>query len=136
MNSVDTNLLAKYENLIRITYTETTKEATVSIVVKNFPIKPDIKELITVFLAVFTKALLISQSNNLQVYDVLVDCEGISSKHINKEFGKQLIGIMKSTFNDTMGRCVIFNTNNIFKAAYSFFSPFIDKQTKAKIKVF
>ena len=136
MDSVDTNILTKYENLIRITDMETTKEATVSIVVKNFPIKPDIKELITVFLAVFTKALLISQHNNLKVYDVLVDCEGISSKHVNKEFGKQLIGLMKSTFNDTMGRCVIFNTNNIFKAAYAFCSPFIDKPTKAKIKVF
>lgn len=136
MDSVDTNILKKYENLIRITDTTTEKEATVSIFVKNFPHNPDIRELITVFLAIFTEALLISQRNDLQVYDVLVDCKDVSSKHINKEFGKQMIGIMKSTFNDTLGRCIIFNTNNIFKAAYAFFSPFIDKPTKAKIKVF
>jgi hypothetical protein len=136
MNSVDTNLLAKYENLIKIADTATKKKTTVHIIAKNFPEKPNGKEIITVFLAIFTEALLISQNNGFTVYDVIVDCKSVSTKNINKEFGKQIIGIMKSTFNDTLGRCVIYNTNNIFKAAYAFITPFIDKTTKSKIKVF
>lgn len=136
MDSVNTNILAKYENLIKITDLETKKTATVSIVVRNFPTNPDNKELITVFIAIFTKALLISQSNNIQVYDVLVDCEGTTSKNINKQFGKDLIYAMKKVFNNTLGSCIIFNTNQLFKAVYTIFSPLIDKPTKKKIRVF
>lgn len=130
------NILTKYDELIRITDINTQSVATVSIVAKNFPQTFDSQELITAFVAIFTEALLLSQKNNHQVYDVLVDCKGATAKNIDYKFAKTLIAVMKSTFNDTMGRCVIFNTNQIFRTAYSILSPLIDKPTKAKIKVF
>ncbi len=130
------NILTKYENLIRITDIDTKKTATVSVVVKNFPDKYDTQDMLTVFLTILTEALLISQRNNIQVYDVLVDCQGTTAKNISYKFGKQLIAVLKTTFNNTMGRCVIFNTNILFKTVYKVLSPLIDKPTKEKIKIF
>jgi len=130
------NSLAKYEDVIKIADVTTKKTATVSIFVKKFPHKFDNQEMITVFMTVFTEALLLSQSNNVQFYDVLVDCKGTTRKNLNKKFCKDLISIMKSTFNNTLGRCVIFNTNQLFRTLYSLFTSLIDKPTKEKIKVF
>ena len=130
------NILTKYEDLIRITDINTKKTATVSVIIKNFPKKLDTQDLLTAFIAIFTEALLISQRNNIHVYDVLVDCQGTTSKNIDYKFARQLIAILKTTFNNTMGRCVIFNTNMLFKTVYKVLSPLIDKPTKKKIQIF
>lgn len=129
----------KYEELIKITDIGTKKIATVSVVVKNFPqnIKTEqLKELLTLFLSTFTEALLISQRNNINQFDVLVDCQGSSMKNASYDFGKNLINLTKNTFDDNLGRCVIFNTNTAFRTVYKVISPLIDKSTKKKIKVF
>lgn len=134
-----TSLENKYENIIRIADIETKKIATVSIVIKYFPTQLtqlDIKELLTVFISTFTEALLISQRNKVNKFDVLVDCEGSSTKNVNYDFGKNLITLTKHTFNDNLGRCVIFNTNSAVRTVYKIVKPLIDKDTRQKIKVF
>ena len=125
-----------YEDLIRITDLDTKSIATVSIVVRYFPYKPDIKFLLTHFLEIFTQALLISQKNEINTFDVLIDCEGTTTKHIDYTFGKNFVSLMKKSFNDNLGRCVIFNTDALFKHVYSVFKKLIDKETREKIRIF
>lgn len=131
-----TDILTKYEDLVRITNMNTKSVATVLVIVKNFPETYDTQELLTAFITIFTNALLISQKNDIHVYDVLVDCLGTTSKNVNYKFAKQLIAVLKTTFNNTMGRCVIYNTNMLFKTVYKVVSPLIDKPTKKKIQIF
>lgn len=128
-----------YEDLIRITDLNTESIATVSIVVRQFPNKletSDIKVLLTHFLEIFTQALLISQRNNINQFDVLIDCEGTTTSNIDYTFGKNFVSLMKKSFDNNLGRCVIFNANTLFKHVYSVFKKFIDKPTREKIKIF
>ena len=134
----------KYKELIKITETAPRSVATVAIVVKNFPPKPKDKnaqdrqteELVTVFITTLTQALLVSQNNGKNTFDVMVDCKDTSSKHVNYKFGKSFIALAKKVFDGNLGRCVIFNTGNLFKTVYKVISPLIDKPTREKIKIF
>ncbi len=135
-NSDETAKPSQYEDIIRITDTETKAIATVSVIVRNFPHKFIIKDMLTTFITLFTEALLISQSNGINTFDVIVDCEGTTKQNIDYTFGKEMIGIMKKVFDGKLNRCVIFNTNSLFRTVYTMFKPLIDKPTRQKIRIF
>lgn len=125
-----------HPDLIKITDIKTDNIATVIIYPKYFPQDVECKELITLFIEVFTQALLISQNNKLNAFDVLVDCQDTTIKNVDYTFGKNLINIIKKAFDGNLNRCVIYNTNNIFKTVFKVITPLIDKNTRKKVQIF
>ena len=119
--------------LIFITENKETKNAVVYIRVSKFIIEDNIESKVAYFIKKLTEALLISQDNGTNMFDIIVDCENATSKNVDMKFGKNFIKIAKQVFNNNLGVCVIINIVPMFKHIFTIIKPLIDKPTRSKI---
>lgn len=68
----------------------------------------------------------------------ILDMEGLKLSHIwlpGVNTYKKMIKMLETEYQNGCERCLIINTSSIFQTVYSFISPFINKDTKQKIKI-
>lgn len=84
----------------------------------------------------FTLALLKSQENGLQVFNVHVtNMNLLKSKDVEISFCKELATLLSKMFENRLNKCYIMNPNKLFDNIYGVVESFIDGKTKKKIEL-
>jgi hypothetical protein len=70
-------------------------------------------------------------------FDVHVSINKLSVMEIHKHINyiRNLSDMLKTRYQDKMGKCIIYNASNIFSQIYELIIPFIDPDTQKKIKL-
>lgn len=90
----------------------------------------------TSFIAnVITKALLKSQKNKENKFDVLVYLGSFKIKQINYQFVKYLADILKQLFPEKLRKALLIDPPSVFIHSYEIVKKFMDKPTRAKISL-
>jgi len=89
---------------------------------------------------IFTNLILGYIDNILQSFDkfdVHVSINKLSVMEIHKHINyiRNVSDMLKSRYQDKMGKCIIYNASNIFSQIYEIIVPFIDPDTQQKIKL-
>jgi len=91
---------------------------------------------ITTFIAnVATQALLKSQKNGANKFDVLVYMEHFKVGNINYKFVKYLADILKSLFPERLRKATIINPPKFFITSYEIVKTFLDEPTRKKVEL-
>jgi hypothetical protein len=80
-----------------------------------------------------TSALLYSQENNNDFFNVKVDASSIKFKHLDRKLIKLISESLQTLFPDKLNKCYIYNTTKLFNQFFDIIKLFIDKKTKQKI---
>lgn len=91
---------------------------------------------ITTFIAnVATQALLKSQKNGANKFDVLVYMEHFKVGNLNYKFVKYLADILKSLFPERLRKATIINPPKFFITSYEIVKTFLDEPTRKKVEL-
>ena len=91
---------------------------------------------ITTFIAnVATQALLKSQKNGANKFDVLVYMEHFKVGNLNYKFVKYLADILKSLFPERLRKATIIDPPKIFINSYEIVKTFLDEPTRKKVEL-
>jgi len=91
---------------------------------------------ITTFIAnVATQALLKSQKNGANKFDVLVYMEHFKVGNLNYKFVKYLADILKSLFPEKLRKAIIIDPPKIFINSYEIVKTFLDEPTRKKVEL-
>ena len=92
-------------------------------------------KLVAHIVKICTDAWLLSQERGIDMFDVTVNASDISLKKLDRRLGKELTITLQQLFPEKLHKCVIYNTPKIFYHFYDLIKIFIDKKTRAKIKI-
>lgn len=89
---------------------------------------------------VFTNLMIGYIDSVLQKYekfDVHISINKLSVMEIHKHIGyiRIMTDLLKSRYQDKMGKCSIYNASNMFSQIYEIIVPFIDPDTQKKIEL-
>lgn len=91
---------------------------------------------ITTFIAnVATQALLKSQKNGANKFDVLVYMEHFKVGNLNYKFVKYLADILKSLFPERLRKATIVDPPKFFITSYEIVKTFLDEPTRKKVEL-
>ena len=70
-------------------------------------------------------------------FNVHVSIKKLSVLEINKHLNyiRFSSNLLKTKYQDKMGKCFIYNSSNMFSQIYEIMMPFIDKDTQEKIEI-
>lgn len=70
-------------------------------------------------------------------FDVHISINKLSVMEIHKHINyiRNMSNLLKSRYQDKMGKCCIYNASNIFSQIYEILIPFIDPDTQKKINL-
>ena len=88
----------------------------------------------------FTKLMIGYIDSVLQNYDkfnVHISIHKLTVMEIHKHIGyiRVMTDLLKSRYQDKMGKCSIYNASNMFSQIYEIIVPFIDPDTQKKIEL-
>jgi hypothetical protein len=74
---------------------------------------------------------------NYNKFNVHISINKLSVMEIHKHIGyiRIMTDLLKSRYQDKMGKCCIYNASNIFSQIYEIIVPFIDPDTQKKIEL-
>jgi hypothetical protein len=84
---------------------------------------------------VATQALLKSQKNGANKFDVLVYMEHFKVGNLNYKFVKYLADILKSLFPERLRKATIINPPKFFITSYEIVKTFLDEPTRKKVEL-
>jgi hypothetical protein len=91
---------------------------------------------ITTFIAnIATQALLKSQKNGANKFDVLVYMEHFKVGNLNYKFVKYLADILKSLFPEKLRKATIVDPPKFFITSYEIVKTFLDEPTRKKVEL-
>ena len=83
---------------------------------------------------VATKALLKSQSNGVDKFNVLVQLKNFKVKQLNYKFIKYLATILKQLFPEKLNVATLVDPSTVFINGYDIIKTFLDKPTRKKMR--
>lgn len=93
------------------------------------------EELLITIIRSCTSALLHSQENNNDFFNVRVDASNLKFKHLDRKLIKLVSESLQTLFPDKLNECHIYNTSKLFNQFYDIIKLFIDKKTRRKITI-
>ena len=99
----------------------------------NFKKKKDYTDLTIYLLDIVSKALLKSQKNKINSFDVIIYGRGIKLGQIDISFVKYVIDILTEYFPEKLGNCYIINPSNIMKNLVKIIKSFLRSDTRKRI---
>lgn len=127
--SKENNSIAEFANIIKF------DEDNVYVKVKNLKKMDDYTDLLTNLMKMFNYFIEKQKKNNLiNFVNVHFDFEKFSLTKLDTEFIKYLFKYLQDNFEDVVKVIYCINISSIFKLALTLFKPFIDKETKDKLK--
>lgn len=128
-SSIKTESLCNFTNIIKF------DEDNVYIKVRNFQKMDDYTELLTNFMKMFNyfneKQKKYKLVNFLHIH---FDFEKFSLSKLDIDFIKELFLYLQNNFENIIKVIYCKNITNLFKVLFFIIKPFIDKQTKSKLK--
>lgn len=94
----------------------------------------DYQPFIVHVLDILSKAILMSQSNGFNQYKVHVFFNNTKLSNLDISFFKDFIKLLMNTFPEALNECYLYDFPKVFKPVYKILAPFIDKNTRSKIK--
>jgi hypothetical protein len=127
--SKENKSIAEFANIIKF------DEDNVYVKIKNFRKLDDYTDLLTNLMKMFNYFIEKQKKNNLVNFvNVHFDFEKFSLTKLDTEFIKYLFKYLQDNFEDVVKVIYCRNISSIFKLALTLFKPFIDKETKDKLK--
>jgi hypothetical protein len=109
---------------------------TICIILNNFEKNENNNnKIIAHIIKICTNALLLSQKNGNDSFNVEIDASNISLKQLDKKLAKNLAITLQQLFPDKLNKCIIYNTPTFFYHFYDIIKIFIDKKTRNKITI-
>ena len=90
-------------------------------------------DLMIYILDIVSKALLKSQKNNMNTFDVIIYGRGLLLGQIDISFIKYLINLLTEYFPDKLGKCYIINSSNIMRNLVKVIKSFLNYETRKSI---
>ena len=127
--SKENKSIAEFANIIKF------DEDNVYVKIKNLKKMDDYTDLLTNLMKMFNYFIEKQKKNNLVNFvNVHFDFEKFSLAKLDTEFIKYLFKYLQDNFEDVVKVIYCINISSIFKLALTLFKPFIDKETKDKLK--
>lgn len=127
--SKENKSIAEFANIIKF------DEDNVYVKIKNLKKMDDYTDLLTNLMKMFNYFIEKQKKNNLVNFvNVHFDFEKFSLTKLDTEFIKYLFKYLQDNFEDVVKVIYCINISSIFKLALTLFKPFIDKETKDKLK--
>ncbi len=121
------------EKLFYIRDLETDNLVTLVIESKYFKKQKTYRQVIIHVLDTVSKALLISQKNKYEIFDLIVYVDRENTSQIDIKFFKDMIMLLTDTFPNRLNKCYIVNLPVILYSVITTLSIFLYKETKDKI---
>jgi len=81
---------------------------------------------------ILSNALLISQQNNYDTFDVIVDLQDLNSSNLDFNLTKDFMNMVQKLFPDRLNCCYFYNAPSFFRIFFQNLLTFIDKKTQTK----
>ena len=107
----------------------------INIYMKHFKKSNDYTNLLTYIITIMNFFAAKQKKENLTNFlEIFVDFKGIVIGKLDITFLKELVNYLKTNYEEIISIIYCYNVTSIFKFLYSIIKPFIDRDTRKKIK--
>lgn len=123
-----------YENFVYIDPKTLNDRCGIRVYPKYFVKRKKYDDLLAYILKTISNAILYSQQNDYQNFDIFVHLEDVKSSNLDFKFSKDFVIMIQQVFPDRLHKCYFYDSPAFFRIFFENLLIFIDRKTQRKIQ--